>query len=230
MGFKSSAARIAGAQVTPRLAELSPGLTASFVREALHRAIVGVGPLTGAVTTAERKLREQGGDVDRGIHDLIETHVRLAGAQGFLTNLGGIAVATVAIPSNVTGLALVQSRMIAGIAHVRGYDLDDPRVRNAVLVALLGEDDVLALVKRKVLPTTPMGLAHAPAHDPTLDAVVSQEVAANMLARVAGKRMAGMAARRVPLVGGVVGAGADGISTYKVGRYADREFLPRVKR
>ena len=37
------------------------------------------------------------------------------------------------IPTNITGLALIQCRMIAGIAHLRGYDLDDPRVRNAIL-------------------------------------------------------------------------------------------------
>ena len=230
MGFTSNTARLAGAQLAPKLAELSPGLTAGFVREALHRAIVGVGPLAGAVAHAERRLSAQGGNVERGIHEIIETHVRLAGAQGFLTNLGGLALATVSIPSNVTGLALVQSRMVAGIAHLRGYDVHDPRVRNAVLVALLGEDEVLALVKKRTLPTTPMGLAHAPVHDPKLDETVSREVAAAMLARVAGKRMAGLAARKVPIVGGVVGAGADGVSTYKVGRYADREFLPRVQR
>ena len=39
----------------------------------------------------------------------------------------------ITIPANITGLALIQCRMIAGIAHLRGYDLDDPRVRNAIL-------------------------------------------------------------------------------------------------
>ena len=30
--------------------------------------------------------------------------------------------------------------MIAGIAHLRGYDLADPKVKNAILVCLLGEE------------------------------------------------------------------------------------------
>jgi hypothetical protein len=30
--------------------------------------------------------------------------------------------------------------------------------------------------------------------------------------------------------GGLVGAGTDGISTWRIGRYADREFLPRRRR
>src|SRR5690349_5535861 len=129
-----------------RLAELAPGLTAAFVREALHRAIHGVGPLPPAAAAADKQLREQKGDVDRAIHEVIENHLRYAGAQGFLTNLGGLTTITYLAPANITGLALVQCRMIAGIAHLRGYDLADPRVRNAVLTCMLGEEVVGDLV------------------------------------------------------------------------------------
>ena len=45
--------------------------------------------------------------------------------------------------------------MIAGIAHLRGYDLADPRVRNAVLVCLLGEESVRDLVRAQKLPAPP---------------------------------------------------------------------------
>ncbi len=212
------------------LAELAPGLTAAFVREALHRAIHGVGPLPPAAAAADKQLKEQKGDVDRAIHEVIENHVRYAGAQGFLTNLGGLATMAYMVPANITGLALVQSRMVAGIAHLRGYDLTDPRVRNAVLVSMLGEDAVRALVRAQKIPAPPMALATAPAYDPGLDRVISAEVAADLVAKVAGKRVAGSAARRIPLVGGLVGAGADGYATWRVGRYADRELLPLSRR
>jgi hypothetical protein len=212
------------------LSELAPGLTAAFVREALHRAIHGVGPLPPAAAAADKQLQEQKGDVDRAIHEVIENHVRYAGAQGFLTNLGGLATMTYLVPANITGLALVQCRMVAGIAHLRGYDLTDPRVRNAVLVSMLGEDAVQRLVGSRKIPAPPMALATAPAHDATLDRVISAEVAADLVAKVAGKRVAGSAARRIPLLGGLVGAGADGFLTWQVGRYADRELLPLARR
>jgi hypothetical protein len=213
-----------------KLAELAPGVTAAFVREALHRAIHGVGPLPPAAAAADKQLKEQKGDVDRAVHEVIENHVRYAGAQGFLTNLGGLATMAYMVPANITGLALVQSRMVAGIAHLRGYDLTDPRVRNAVLVSMLGEEAVLDLVKAQKIPAPPMALATAPAFDPGLDRVISAEVAADLVAKVAGKRVAGSAARRIPLVGGLVGAGADGYATWRVGRYADRELLPLRRR
>jgi hypothetical protein len=219
-----------GRRLAPRITELAPDLTSSFVREALARAINGVGPLPPAARAADAQLAEQHGNVERAIHEVIENHVRFAGAQGFLTNLGGLVTAPILIPTNISGLALVKCRMIAGIAHLRGYDLDDPRVRNAILVCLLGEDVVNQMVKRKKLPAPPMALATAPAHDPELDRIVSAEVAADLITKVAGKRLAVVVGRRVPIVGGLIGAGADGFGTWQVGRYADRELLPRPKR
>lgn len=230
MGVTSRAAGAVSKQLAPRIGELAPGLTTSFVREALHRAIQGIGPLPAAAHAAERQLAEQRGDVERAVHEVIENHVRLAGAQGFVTNLGGLVTAAVTIPANITGLALVQCRMIAGIAHLRGYDLDDPRVRNAILVTLLGEDTVHDLVKAKKVPAPPMALATAPAHDSEIDRVVSTVVASDLITKVAGKRLATTIGRRIPLVGGVVGMGADGFATWRVGRYADRELLPRARR
>ncbi|HEY2880022.1 EcsC family protein [Nocardioides sp.] len=213
-----------------RLTELAPGLTAAFVREALHRAIYGIGPLPPASSAADKQLQEQHGNVDRAIHEIIENHVRYAGAQGFLTNLGGLATMAFTVPANISGLALVECRMVAGIAHLRGYDLADPRVRNSVLVCMLGDESVRDLVQRQKLPAPPMAMATAPAHDPSLDVMISAVVAADLVAKVAGKRLAGTSGRRIPLVGGLVGMGVDGYATWRVGRYADRELLPLARR
>ena len=230
MGVTSKAAGAVSKQLAPRLVVAAPGLTSSFVREALHRAIVGVGPLPPAAKAAEVQLREQKGDVEKAVHELIENHVRYAGAQGFLTNVGGLVTVALTIPTNITGLALIQCRMIAGIAHLRGYDLDDPRVRNAILTTMIGEDVVNALVRKRKLPAPPMALATAPLHDPDLDTIISAEVAAELVTKVAGKRLAITVGRRIPIAGGFIGLGADAYATWKIGRYADRELLPRARR
>ncbi len=217
-------------RLAPRVTDLAPGITASVIREALRRAIEGIGPLPPAAQAAERQLEEQHGDVERAIHEVIENHVRLAGAQGFVTNLGGLVTATVTIPANISGLALIMCRMIAGIAHLRGYDLDDPRVRNAVLAVLLGPESVDELVRKKKLPAPPMAIATAPAHDAELDRLVASVVAADLVAKIAGKRLATTVGRKIPVVGGLVGMGADAYATWRIGRYADRELLPRAVR
>jgi uncharacterized protein (DUF697 family) len=216
--------------LAPRVAKAAPELSSRFVHEALRRAIDGVGPLPGAVATAEKALAAEGGDVERALHELLEDHVRLAGAQGFATNVGGLVTAAVAIPANIAGLALIQCRLVASLAHLRGYDLTDQRVRNAVLACILGEDSIKSLVRSKRLPSTPMGIATAPTHDPHLDAVVAAEVTSELLTKVAGKRIASTVGRRVPVVGGVFGAGTDAYATWQIGRYADRELLRRSLR
>lgn len=217
-------------KVAPRLSELAPGLSASFVREALHRAIAGIGPLTAAAQVAEKVLKDNDGLVGKSVHGVVDHHTRLAGAQGFLTNIGGLVTMTVTVPANLTGLAVLQCRMVAAVAHLRGYDLADPRTHNAILVTILGEDTVAELVKQQKIPAPPMALATAPVHDASIDAAISHAVATDLVTRVAGRRMATTVGRRVPVVGGLVGLGADGYATWKIGNYADREFLPRAAR
>ena len=216
-----------GRQVAPRVAHAAPGVTSRAVLEALDRAIDGIGPLPAAAKAADKHLADHHGDVDRAVKDVIENHVRLAGVQGFLTNLGGLATAAVAMPANVVGLAVLQCRMVAGIAHLRGHDVEDPRVRTAILAALIGREGVDDLVKRKKLAGPPMALATAQVPDEALKNQLATEVGAFLVGKVAGKRLVTFAGRRVPVVGGVVGAGADGFSTWRAGRYADTEFLPR---
>ena len=63
-----------------------------------------------------------------------------------------------------------------------------------------------------------------------LDRQVAGEVVAELIARISGKRMALTVTRRVPLLGGAVGAGVDGWSTYRIGEYADKSLVRRIRR
>ena len=131
------------------------------------------------------------------------------------------------MPANVVGVTLVQCHLVAGIAHLRGYDLEDARVRNAILACMLGEDEVRDLVRTSSFPSSPMGIATSPVHDPVLDELVSREVTTDLLARTAGRRAVTMVGRRVPLLGGVVGGGSDALMTWQIGQYAARELRDR---
>ncbi|MDQ4006800.1 MAG: EcsC family protein [Actinomycetota bacterium] len=216
-----------GRALAPLGVRVAPRQATGFVRQVLELAIDGFGRYPGAAQAGERRRRAAKGDVDRAIHDVIESHVRLAGLQGFVTNLGGVVTLAVTIPANVAGLAVLQAHMVATIAHLRGYDLEDGRVRNAVLVCMLGDDSVKELVKKKRLPSSPLGIATAPVHDPGLDQRIASEVTQELVAKVGGKRMVTAVGRRVPVLGGGVGAVSDGFSTWRVGRYADLALPPR---
>ena len=219
-----------GTTLAPRMVALAPDISASVVHGALHRAIVGIGPLPPAAAAAEEQLREQRGNVDRAVREVIENHVAYASVGGFATNLGGLVTAAVSLPANVAGLALIQCRMVAGIAHLRGYDLADPRVRDAILIALLGREKVEKQVRKRQLPAPPMAVATAPVHDPDLDRRVAAELTGELISRAGGKRLVTTVGKKIPVVGGVVGAGTDAFLTFRIGRYASAEFLPRTAR
>lgn len=214
-------------KVMPDVHRMAPDLNSGFVHQTVQRAVHGVGPLPSAASAAEKQLEEQDGIVDQAINELIENNTSLAAAQGFVTNIGGLVTMAATIPVNITGLALLQCRMVAGIAYLRGYDLDDDRVRNAILLCTLGEDTVRGLVKNKKVPGSPMVIATAPAYDPELDKLVAAEVTSALVGRVIGRRAGTTVIRRVPVAGGVWGASADAYSTWQVGKYAARELRPR---
>ena len=156
---------------------------------------------------------------------MVDSHVGLAGFQGFLTNLGGVVTMAVTVPANISGLALLQCHMVAGIAHLRGYDLARPAgpQRRDGVHARRGQrqgageaqeapeqPDGASPPRRR---TTPISTTGSPA-----------EVAAELIARVAGKRTIAFIARKIPVIGGGVGAVTDGLATYQVGRYAAKEL------
>lgn len=225
MGAIKSAARLA----VPIAQHHAPAVVTGFVRQAFDHAVDGVGPLKGAAQSAELRLAKHDGDPALAIRDLVDGHVSLAAAQGFVTNIGGVLTLAFTVPANVSGLALLQAHLVGGIAHLRGYDLADPRVRNAVLACMLGGDGVLALVRSHELPSSPMTIATAPVYDPRLDQRIAAHVAAELLQRAAGKRTAAVVGRRTPVIGGGIGLFSDGYSTFRVGRYAARELRSRVR-
>ena len=91
-----------------------------------------------AVESAEEHLITAGGDREEAIRRLVATHVRLAAVSGFVTGLGGIVTLPVTVPAAMAGMYIIATRMCAGIAHLRGYDVETDEVRSGILVALLG--------------------------------------------------------------------------------------------
>ena len=197
------------------------------LRRVLEVAIDGYGRLPGAKATAARQLQNHGGSVDAAVDAIVDFHIRLASAQGFVTNLGGIGVIAVSLPANLAGVAMVQIRMVAAIAHLRGYDLADNNVRTALVMCLLGEERIAQQIADGRLPTSPMAVATAPMFDPDLDRRVAEEVVGDLAGRIGGKNLALAVTKRVPLVGGGIGAVVDGLSTAQVGRYAKSELVRR---
>ncbi len=198
----------------------------TVVRTLLELGIDGVAGMPGAKAAAVTQLQKHG-SVDKAVDAVITQHVALSSAQGFMANVGGVLASIVSLPGNLAGLAVLQIRMVAAIAHLRGYDIDDQRVRTAMVMCLLGGEQIVRLIEKGVLPTTPMAVATAPVYDPDLDRRVAERVVMELAARVGGTNGALMLTKRIPLVGGGVGAVVDAVVTRQVGVFAGEELRRR---
>ena len=201
----------------------SEGVT-RVVERLLDVGIDGKGRFDSAQTVADRALSAQF-ETERAIDALVRSHLRLAAAGGFVTGLGGFVVMPIALPANVLEFYLVATRMVAAIASTRGYDIRQPEVRTAVLLALVGADadDLLKKLSLPGLSTGRLaGLAVQRLPGPVLLAV-NKGVGFRLLSQV-GKKSLSLFGKAVPLAGGVVGAGVDAYLLNQIASHARREF------
>ncbi len=218
----ANAASDFGKQLVTRTPEVAGGV----LRTIIDFAIDGNNAFPGAKTAAAKALQAKG-EREAAIDSVVIQHIGLASAQGFLTSVGGLITLPVGLPANLAGLAVLSVRMIGSIAHLRGYDVDDRRVRAALTLAMLGDDEVRRLVSEGKIPTTPLVIATSPMFDADLDRKISERVMGSLAGRMGGKHLAVVVVRRIPLVGGGVGAAVDGWLTFGLAAYAKREFIAR---
>jgi len=146
-----------------------------------------------------------------------------------VTGLGGIATLPVTVPVSMAGLYIVATRMTAGIAHLRGYDVETDEVRSAILVALLGSAGAEVLRKAGVevgRRSTTAALGRLPGR---VLIELNKKVGFRLVTRAGEKGVVNLT-KLVPLVGGPIGAAVDGVSCKTIAGYAMRTFAPVVPR
>lgn len=197
------------------------------VDEILDIGIDGKGPFAPAATVADAALRAHGGDRDKAVEAIVRRHTAGAAAEGFVTGLGGFVTLPVALPANVVAFYALATRMTAAIARVRGYDIDQPQIRAAVLLTLVGADADDLIEKARLAAPVGGALTNLAAQRlPGPAAMVVKKGVFFKLVASSGKGVLARFGRGVPVVGGVVGAGVDAVLLRRVAADAKREFPP----
>ena len=202
-----------------------PSLNSVMVR-LMDLAIDGVGKLPSVKQMAAKHL-EKRGNPELAIEAATQSHLLIAAAQGVVTNIGGLLSAIVGTPVNLTAVIVVQIRLVACVAHLRGYDIDDPRLRTAIAMCLLGESELRRQVQSGRLPSSPLAVATSPVMDPGLRVSVTDSVLNHSLTDAAGKGLITTLGRKTPVIGGGVGGIADWYGTRSVARCARGQFIDR---
>lgn len=186
--------------------------------------IDGVGPLDGAKKVSDKALGKESGRVEDAVDRVVNQHLRGGAAGGFVTSLGGFLTMVAAIPANVFEFYVQATRMTASIAHLRGYDITDPRVRTAVLLTLVGSNSAEVLAKAGVTVGASRAIDIAGKNLPKSALMVIQKAVGFRILRSVGERMFARVGKMVPLLGGVFGAGVDWAMMRKIAEQAKSEF------
>ncbi len=144
---------------------------------------------------------------------------------GFFTSLGGLFSLPIAIPASMAANLLLQVRLSAAIAHLAGFDIDEPPVRTAIAVSLLGSkakqlfntdlkdlEGALRLQGSKL----PKGLL----------VQINRRVAQSLVSLASQKGFTRLS-KAVPLIGGVTGGLLDFFSAKDTAEFALELFQPK---
>jgi hypothetical protein len=203
----------------------------------------GVGPLTGSISWAEDRLaRVQGvryepnanltrkvspderDDIEKAIKRLIIESVEAASVNGFVTGLGGFIAMPVTIPANMAGALIINARLTAAIAYLRGYDPKDPHVRTVVTLIAVGSNAQQIVRAFGIAAGAKVAIQMIKRLPIVLIREINKKAGFMLLAKYGTKRALITLAKGVPLVGGVVGGAVDATKTSRVGRTARTMF------
>lgn len=201
------------------------GSSVSLAHRLMQVGIDGKGRFDSAYVVAERALAATAGDPEAAIDKIICDHRRLAAGGGFVTGLGGFVTMSVSLPANIAGFYTLVTRMTAAIAHVRGYDLRNPDLRSAILLALIGGEADALLKKAGVVSTGRLASLATRGLPPTARMVVDKAVGFRLVAQVSEKLLPRLG-QSIPLAGAFVGAGLDAYLLHKVAKTAREQFPP----
>jgi EcsC protein family len=192
---------------------------------AYDRASISIPTLGSAEDLAKRHLARRPGLPDKAISDLIAWQVGYAGAAGFVSNIGGLITMPVALPANLASVLLIQLRMIAAIAHIRGYEISDERVRTLAFLCLAGRSGTTVLQEIGVglgTKLTARMIMHI--SDAALSRI-NQAIGFKLVTKAGTSGLINLS-RVVPLAGGLVGGGFDAVVTRSIGAAAKKTFIP----
>lgn len=207
-------------------------LTESKIQQGLewayNKALNGI-PKLGTAEELAEDYRKSNADALSAANSLIRWQNTKAATSGFLTGLGGLITLPVMLPANITSVMYVQLRMIAAIAYLGGHDPREDQVKTFVYVCLTGNaakdiiKDTGIVIAQKLAISSIRNISGA-----TLTKI-NQAVGFRLLTKFGSKGAINLG-KAVPLLGGIVGATFDSVTTNTVGNIARDLFIGHSQR
>ncbi len=192
------------------------GMKRSVFRFVYDRVLRGL-PGLGTPREVADRARTETADRDAAAGRIVRMHTALGASQGFLFGLPGWLLLPVTLPANLAAAAAVQLHMAASLAALAGHAPESREVRERCVSCLLrpGPGDPADTEEEELARRAGGKLVERGA----------RWALGRGVKRVARSALRRVGVRSVPLVGGLIGGGADGWRTRNVAECAREEFL-----
>jgi hypothetical protein len=196
-------------------------------RGVMSLGIDGQGPLKSSRELAEEYLSDpRYASHEERLDALVRWETTKNFTTGFATGLGGLLTLPVSVPAGIGTAWIIQARMVATIAEIRGYDVTDDRVRTLAMAALLGDATVKEVLKDfGVKFSQRAGKAAARKIPGQVFIAINKKIGFRLLTKAGSKGLINVT-KVVPVLGGVVGGTVDAASCRAVAHAARRAFPP----
>lgn len=186
------------------------------------KAINGLPGMETVEELAQNYLRKSR-TVDEAIDRFIDWQTAKCATTGFLTGLGGLITLPVAIPANVGSVIYIQTRMVATIAYMKGYNIKDDQVRTFVYLALIGQSSADILKQFGIKAGTKFGEVLIKRIPTEIIKQINKTVGFRLVTKFGEKGVINLG-KCIPLLGGVIGGSVDFLGTKKIGKTAKKMF------
>lgn len=161
---------------------------------------------------------------DAAIEKFIRNQKAKCFTTGFLTGLGGFITLPVTLPTDLASSLYIEMRMIATIATIRGYNIQDDQVKTLVYACMAGNVtlDIFKQVGIKTAETVAIKKL-LPKLSREVIVKINQKVGFRLITRAGSKGLINLT-KWVPIFGGIVGGGWNWAEVAVVAKLAKKIF------
>lgn len=189
-----------------------------------QKAVFGVPKVIKPISILADEYLTRYGSICVAVDKLISIQLAKCTTSSFLTGLGGIVTLPVTLPADICSVLFVQIRMIAAVAYIGGYDINDDQVQTFVYMCLAGIS-VNSVAKTFGIQfgtkLTINAIKRIPGKALTK---INQKVAFRLITKFGEKGLINLG-KMVPLVGGIIGGSFTMVETRVIAIRAKKMFI-----
>ena len=174
-------------------------------------------------TIAHNYLSKQG-SIEAAAKSFINYQIAKCSTTGFLTGLGGILSLPIAIPANIASALFIQLQTITTLAKMGGFDVQSAQVRTMAYMCLADLSVEQVLKQSGIQIGKHMAMSALQLIPCEILYRINQRVGFKLVTKF-GQRGVINLGKTVPIVGGVISGGFDGIKTKQIADRAYKTFI-----